>query len=176
MRREREGGGALAVILVIVVGVPLLMLAGLIWTGLYIAHNVRVTTSPQEQSVQVETPFGSLQVKEDSLIDAKRMGVPIYPGATIEFGKRKLASLDLELGNMSKNLRIVAVEYTTPDSAERVRDFYRKKLPHWIFTEKDNGGWQMDYSEDGYKRIIAIEEQRGSTRIGVASIGEPASN
>jgi hypothetical protein len=34
----------------------------------------------------------------------------------------------------------------------------------------------MEYTEDGYKRIVAIHEQDGRTRIGLASVGEPASN
>ena len=35
---------------------------------------------------------------------------------------------------------------------------------------------RMEYTEDGYKRIVSIHEQDGRTRIGLASVGEPASN
>jgi len=31
-------------------------------------------------------------------------------------------------------------------------------------------------SEGGYRRIIAIEERRGRTHIGIVAIGEPAVN
>jgi hypothetical protein len=34
----------------------------------------------------------------------------------------------------------------------------------------------MEYTEDGFKRIIAIHDQDGETRIGLASMGEPAAN
>jgi hypothetical protein len=57
-----------------------------------------------------------------------------------------------------------------------VTEFYRHQLPHWIVSEKRHGGLQMEYSEDGYKRFVAIRERDGRTRIGLASMGEPASN
>jgi hypothetical protein len=34
----------------------------------------------------------------------------------------------------------------------------------------------MEYTEEGYKRIVSIREQDGQTRIGLASVGEPAAN
>jgi hypothetical protein len=35
---------------------------------------------------------------------------------------------------------------------------------------------RMELREGGYKRIVAIRERHDGTHIGVASIGEPASN
>jgi len=71
---------------------------------------------------------------------------------------------------------VVAAEYSTPDSIDRVIDFYRGQLPHWIVSRSRRRGFQMHYSENGYRRIVAIEERGGRTRIGLASLGEPASN
>ena len=59
---------------------------------------------------------------------------------------------------------------------EKVTDYYRRELPHWIIGEKHDGGFRMEYSEDGYKRIVAITTNHGRTHIGLASVGEPAAN
>jgi YD repeat-containing protein len=59
---------------------------------------------------------------------------------------------------------------------EKVREFYHRELPHWIISTKRHGSVQMEYTEDGFKRIIAIHDQDGETRIGLASMGEPAAN
>jgi hypothetical protein len=70
----------------------------------------------------------------------------------------------------------MAAEYSTDDSVDKVKEFYHRELPHWIFSKSRRGHLQMEYTEDGYKRIIAIHEEDGRTRIGLASVGEPASN
>ena len=45
-----------------------------------------------------------------------------------------------------------------------------------MITQRFNGSVHMEYTEDGYKRIIVINEKNGQTHIALASVGEPASN
>jgi hypothetical protein len=45
-----------------------------------------------------------------------------------------------------------------------------------MFETKGHGEFHMELHEGGYKRIIAIDEKHGRTHIGVATVGEPASN
>ena len=35
------------------------------------------------ETVNLETPFGSVRVREDDKVDPKRLGVPVYPGAVL---------------------------------------------------------------------------------------------
>jgi hypothetical protein len=71
---------------------------------------------------------------------------------------------------------VSAAEYRTSASVDRVTDFYRDQLPHWLFSQKDDGGMQLSFTKHGYKRLVAIYEDGGETRIALASVGEPASN
>jgi hypothetical protein len=55
-------------------------------------------------------------------------------------------------------------------------DYYRNQLPNWVVVKERHGAVRMELREGGYKRIIGIHERYDGTHIGVASIGEPASN
>jgi hypothetical protein len=64
----------------------------------------------------------------------------------------------------------------TSDSLDKVVDYYRNQLPNWVVVKERHGAVRMELREGGYKRIIGIHERYDGTHIGVASIGEPASN
>jgi hypothetical protein len=154
----------------------MLALAAVVATGLYIAQNVRVTERADTGQTTVETPFGTVRVREGGRLDPQHWGVPVYPGAVREEDSRKLASLRFDFGDRHKELAMVAAEYRTPDPVDRVYDFYRNQLPHWMFSERRHGGIRLELTEGGYKKMIVIHREDGETCIGLASVGEPASN
>lgn len=177
MSRNRRRGGALAGIILTMLIVGLVGFAVLVSTGLYIADHVRVSAGDGgRDSATVETPFGTIRVHDHSRFDIGHFGVPLYPGAARVHNSRALASLHFDLGDLHKDLSFSAAEYRTSDSVERVTDFYRSELPHWLISERNDGCMHLSFTKGGYKRIIAIREQDGETRIALASVGEPASN
>jgi hypothetical protein len=176
MSRNSRRGGALAGIILTVLTLGLLGLTVLVAIGLHVAHNVRVTDSATRDETTVETPFGSLHVRENDSLDPQHMGVPIYPGAVRERHSRKHASLRFDFGDVHKAFALSAAEYRTSDSVDRVTDFYRDQLPHWLISQKDDGRMQFSFTRHGYRRFICIYEDDGETRIALASVGEPESN
>ena len=176
MPRNYRRGGALAGIMLMVLVLGALGIAALVTTGLYVADHVSVTETSARGETTVETPFGTVRVRENSRLDPKHMGVPIYPGAVRQDDSRKLASFHFDFGDVHKTFALSAAEYRTSDSVERVTDFYREQLPHWLFSQKEDGGIQLSFTKHGYKRLVAIYEDGGETRIALASVGEPASN
>ena len=171
--RSRKGG-ALAAILTVVAAVVAVVLVAAIGAGLYVASNVRVREAGSR--TVVETPFGTLRVRQGGRFNPAEFGVPVYPGAVHETDQRKLASFEFDLGGSRREFSLVAAEYTTADSAERVAGFYREQLPGWRITRKTNGVVEFQLSSDGRKRAVAIRVEDGRTHIGLASVGEPASN
>ncbi|HLY18983.1 MAG TPA: hypothetical protein VKR61_17255 [Bryobacteraceae bacterium] len=169
-------GGAVAGILLTFLALSVLGIAVLVCTGLYVADNLRVTENHARGETTVETPFGSVHVRESDRLDPGHMGVPMYPGAVRDEDSRKLASFHFDFGNVHRGFAISAASYRTSDSIERVTDFYRDQLPHWLISQKDNGRVQLSFTRGGYKRFVVICEDNGETRIALASIGEPASN
>lgn len=143
------------------------------FVGWNFATNVHVETSqgPRGEIVKVETPIGSVRVGHRDRMDAKHVGIPVYPGAKIDEHDSGGASVELDLGEEHKEFTVVGAVYRTDDSVDQVRDFYKQQFPHCIVSKRG-----IEYSENGYKRFIAINRHYGQTRIMLASIGEPAAN
>ena len=152
--------------------------ACLVLFGLYVAHNVRVehTRNGSSETVLLDTPMGSMKVRPHQRLDPKSVGIPVYPGAVREDRDTNAASFEFDFDSRHKEFTVMGAEYSTSDSLDRVRAFYRQELPHWIISKARHNRWQMEYSENGYKRFIVLKERSGRTRIGLASMGEPASN
>lgn len=175
MHRDPRRGGVIAGIMLTVLILALLGIAAVVSTGLYVAHNVRVSGRDSRETT-VETPWGSFRVRERVRLDPRLLGVPVYPGAIREHDTHKLASFHFDFGDTHRSFAVSAAQYRTPDSIDRVTDFYRDHLPHWLVSQRENGGLQLSFTKGGYKRMVAIYEDDGETRIALASIGEPASN
>ena len=81
----------------------------------------------EEKRVQVDTPFGGVHVNTDQ-VSAADLGVPVYPGAQAVSKDGKHKSADVHMGFGEWELRVKAASFSTPDSEEKVTDFYRKAL------------------------------------------------
>jgi hypothetical protein len=176
MPQNNRRGGVLAGVILMVLMVGVLGVVALVTTGLYVADNLRVTESGAGGETTVETPFGTVRVRDNDRLDPQHLGVPIYPGAVRQRHCHSLASLHLDFGDIHKAFAVSAAEYRTSDSVDRVTDFYRDQLPHWLISQKENGCLHLSFTKHGYKRFVAISEDGGETRIALASVGEPASN
>lgn len=176
--RPSQQGGILAGVLAAVLILAALAVAGVFVAGMYFADNIHVekTRGANGDTVRVETPIGSMRVQEHKRLDPKLIGVPVYPGAVRDDADGKAATVEFNFDSGHKEFTVVAAEYSTGDPVEKVTEFYHRELPHWIISEKHDGGFRMEYSEDGYKRIVAITTKHGRTHIGLASVGDPAAN
>jgi len=175
MHRNSRRGGALAGALLAIVMLGVLGIVALVGTGLYVADNIRVTDT-DSRSATIETPFGAIRVRDNDRFGPEDVGVPIYPGATRDRHCRKIASFRLDFGDTHKAFEVSAATYHSRDSVERVTEFYRDRLPHWLISQKENGGLQFSLTKHGYRRMVAICDDDGETRIALASVGEPESN
>lgn len=171
-------GGALAGLLLGFLILAALAVVGVFLAGMYVADNIHVQKhrGANGETVEVETPIGSMRVQEHKKLDPKLIGVPLYPGAVREDTEGGAASFDFGYDSSHKEFTVLAAEYSTSDSVEKVKEYYHRELPHWMITHSRIHGLHMEYTEEGYKRIVAISEKDGRTHIGLASIGEPAAN
>ncbi len=81
----------------------------------------------KDKNVQVDTPFGGVHVNTDQT-SASDLGLPVYPGATTVNDDENHRSADVHLGFGEWQLRVKTVSYATPDSREKVTDFYKKAM------------------------------------------------
>jgi len=177
-RNNSQSGGVLAGVLAAILILAALAVVGVFMAGIYVAENIHVKKSrgTDGETVNVETPIGSMRVREHRRLDPRLIGVPLYPGAAREDHDSHGASVDFSFDEDHKQFTILGAEYTTDDPIDKVEDFYRRELPHWMISQSRHGKLQMEYTHDGYKRFVVISEKEGRTHIGLASLGEPAAN
>ncbi len=99
--------------------------------------NVNKASNGEQKSVQVDTPFGGVHVNTDQTTAAD-LGLTIYPGAQV-INDDNHKSADVHLGFGQWELRVRTVSYSTPDSQNKVVDFYRQALSRYgtVITCKD---------------------------------------
>jgi hypothetical protein len=146
MRRLRLQDGNSALVLTFVVAFSALTVPGC---------NVRVNkdSEGQEKKVDIETPIGGLHVSKGA--DVHDTGLPVYPGA-----RRK--EKDHDGGSNSANvnissslfgLKVVAVEYLSNDSPEKIIAYYTGQLKKYgsvleCHTNKNHAGANIDPGDD----------------------------
>jgi hypothetical protein len=184
MRRRSQAGGILGILMGLL-ALAAVAVACLVLVGLYVARNVRVEVARNvrenvgnraSETVLLDTPVGSMKIQPHQRLDPKAMGIPVYPGAVREDRDTNGASFEFDFNSSHKEFTVIGAEYSTSDSLDRVRNFYHQELPNWIISQSRRGHFKIEYTEDGYKRFVVLSERHGRTRIGLASVGEPASN
>ncbi len=166
----RTGSHLLAIALLVL---ALIMIVSVmtVWLGLrFLARGVHVNVQDQAgKQVSITTPVGSLGVSQD--IDESRLGLPIYPGAH-RTKNQDAANISLDFGNQA-NLRVVAAEFETNDSLEKVKAFYKERLGSSVanLVEKDSEGKIVfEVERGGVKRIVGLHAGGGRTQIALVRV------
>jgi hypothetical protein len=74
---------------------------------------------------------GDIELHANSHASAAGIGLPLYPGATLYKDKDDDSGGDLGLNVGDFHFSLMAVNYVTKDSAEKVLSFYRKPLSRY---------------------------------------------
>ncbi|MDP9170611.1 MAG: hypothetical protein M3N54_08345, partial [Acidobacteriota bacterium] len=174
--RNSRRGGILSGLLLTALGIVVLIVVA----GVFVARNVRVMTSHRGSGddVSIDIPGGHVNVRaRHGGMNAASLGIPSYPGATQQHdGGGAAFEWISNDGKEDKGIAVSGAELFTTDSAAQVLRYYRTQLPGWIVVTERDGSTRFEMAKNGYKRIVGIREKRDGTHIGVATIGEPASN
>ncbi|HZD31564.1 MAG TPA: hypothetical protein VE779_07865, partial [Candidatus Angelobacter sp.] len=104
------------------------------------ACSIKVDDKDKEaKKVDIQTPLANLKV--DTSEAATDNGIPTYPGATPrpeDNGDKHRANLNI--GAMGFGVKVIAAEYDTPDSPEKVKEFYLDKLAKYGKVLECRGG------------------------------------
>ena len=115
------------------------------------ACSVQEKSEGDNKNVQIETPFGDLKVRTGA--EAKDIGLKLYPGSTPrEPSRDDKHSANVQIGNDRFGLKVVAAEYDSKDTPEKVLDFYRKELKSYgtvVECKGTNGGRSLESLDVG---------------------------
>jgi hypothetical protein len=80
----------------------------------------------RDKNLDIRSSVGDLHVGNDA--DARRAGLPLYPGARPRHDADNDAALNLGVLTEAFGMKLVVAKYDSYDSPARVIDFYREKL------------------------------------------------
>ena len=118
-----------------------LTLAALVLSG------CRVTSDKngKNEHVEINSPFGNMNIKTNDGTDTSALGIAIYPGATPwkdpgKDDKDNKDSADINMNFGDFHLGVKAASYRSSDSQDKILDFYKKELARYgdVLTCKGN--------------------------------------
>ena len=150
-----------------------------------------------KEKVDIQTPIANLKV--DTSTQATDNGIPVYPGAkpreADKDGDKHRANVNI--GGLGFGLKVIAAEYVTPDSPDKVKTFYEDKLKQFgdvlvckghssegggdvsmhgdsddKLTCKDShgDGWELKTGTQHNQHLVAIEPDGSGTRFGTVLV------
>jgi hypothetical protein len=101
----------------------------------------------QNKNLDIRSSVGDLHVGSDA--DAKKAGLPLYPGARLKSGDdHNQDQANLSLLTDAFGMKLVVANYESDDAAAKIVDFYRDKLKKYgkvleCHTHKHGGDVEM---------------------------------
>jgi hypothetical protein len=141
----------------------------------------RIAISRAGESVEINTPVGSVKATKDESADP---GLPIYPGA-----KLAQAGGSVELGAPDEEaVSLTSAHYRTIDSIEKVDAWYREQLSadfkregSGVMNHKKNINGILVKSDDiayisekdDLVRVVALQKGMNGVEIALLRVGKP---
>jgi hypothetical protein len=89
--------------------------------------NVKKEKNGEDKQVDISTPVGGIHVSKG--VNPEEVGIAVYPGATLkEKGNGDDKSANVNLSSFGYGLKVVALQYESKDSPEKVVAFYKDQL------------------------------------------------
>jgi hypothetical protein len=133
--------------------------------------NVKKGENGEEKRVDINTPVGGIHVGEGA--DPRDIGLPVYPGARVKDksndNSKNSANVNISSGYFG--LKVVAIEYLSDDSPDKLVSFYKDKLKSYgnvleCHTDKagsDSGNVDVDTDhKDKKSRELNCGQNKGS--------------
>ncbi len=174
-------------------------LAAAILLVLLASCSIKVDDKDKEaKKVDIQTPLANLKV--DTSEASTDNGIPVYPGATPRpesNGDKHRANVNI--GAMGFGIKVIAAEFVTPDSPEKVKAFYLDKLAKFgkvlecrgtggghgtsaTFDDDDHSdkpvtcddtkgdGWELKTGTTHNQHLVAINPDGSGARFGTVLV------
>ena len=144
---------------------PIIFLS-LLSAALALTACVNVSKSGSGDNVDVKTPFGSVSVRTDQ-VKPEDTGLNVYPGATLV--PKKGHDNDKANVNISSpwgELKVVALNYHSDDSPEKVLEWYRQDLKQKYGKVLECKGMEVSFhgQKDKDANQLTCGSERGNGR------------
>jgi hypothetical protein len=119
-----------------------------------------------DKPLDVTSSVGDLHVGKDA--DAKKAGLPLYPGARPERNKDN-DPLNLGILTESFGFKLVVAKYESDDPAEKILAYYKDKMKKYgkvleCHNKNDNSGFHSDKNDDRDQPLKCEGDNNGPVR------------
>jgi hypothetical protein len=132
--------------------------------------NVKDKDKAGESRVDIKTPLGNIHVDEQ--VDISASGLALYPGARPaekkDSGDKKSANVNIS--GPGFGLKVVAGEFISEDSSDKVLSYYSKELQKFGKVVECHGHWNganvghvSHDGKNGTKPVACSGDEKGST-------------
>jgi hypothetical protein len=109
-----------------------------------------------DKNLDITSPMGDVHVGGDA--DARKAGLPLYPGARLDSTDEDGNGNKVNLGVLTEafGIKLVVAKYDSDDAPAKVADFYRDKLKKYgkvleCHAHKHNTGVEVNSGDDDSK-------------------------
>lgn len=144
------------------------MIRHLAW-GLALAAGFVLPTfsqDSQDKNLDIKSSVGDLHVGKDA--DAKKMGVPLYPGARPKASDDNNDRANLSVLTEAFGMKLLVANYVSEDAPAKILDFYRDKLKKYgkvLECHSQKHGGDVDVHDDdkdsGKGKELKCDENSG---------------
>jgi len=120
----------------------------------------------QNKNLDIRSSVGDLHVGADA--DAKKVGVPLYPGARPKVDDENNTPANLSILTEAFGMKLVVANYVSDDAPDKVIDFYRDKLKRYgkvLECHSHKHGANFDTNDDdkdsGKSKELKCDENSG---------------
>lgn len=127
-----------------------------------------------DKNLDVRSSVGDLHVGKDA--DARKTGLPLYPGARLESDTEKGDQANLSLLTDAFGLKLVVAKYQSDDAPAKITDFYRDKLKKYgkvleCHTQKHGGDVEIDNDDKDAKNTKELKCDDNSGPVTELKVG-----
>jgi hypothetical protein len=117
----------------------------------------------QNKNVDVRSPIGDLHLGADA--DAKKIGVPLYPGARLKTHDPNSDQANLSVLTEAFGMKLVVANYVSDDDPAKIVAFYRNKLKKYgrvLECHSDKHGGDVSVEDDKHAdKELKCEQESG---------------
>lgn len=116
--------------------------------------------SSEDKHLDIQSSVGDLHMGNDA--DARRAGLPLYPGARLRHDQDNGDALNLGRLTDAFGMKLVVAKYDSEDAPGKVIDFYRQHLKKYgkvleCHTRKHDGDADVDVNDDEHSKELKCE-------------------
>jgi len=125
--------------------------------------NVKKDTNDQDKQVDIKTPVGGIHVSKGA--DVADVGISVYPGARKkEDDSDHDKSANVNISGFGYSLKVVALEYESDDSPEKLAAYYKDQLKRYgtvLECHSDNIDLNTKHWDNGSHELTCEGSNRG---------------